>query len=88
MSKVIRKSNLSLQDCKDYMINDGSAVLEFYYEHRNDTLHELAEAVMKREDWWGLDLTTVPTFIDEAKRILTKIEKEGMQAAIEEAAAK
>ena len=73
---------------KEYMINDDRAVLEFYYEHRNDSLHELAEAVMKREDWWGLDLTTVPTFLDEAKRILTKIEKEGMQAAIEEAAAK
>ena len=88
MSKLIRKSNLSLQDCKDYMINDGSAVLEFYYEYRNDTLHKPVEAVMKREDWWGLDLTTVPTFLGEAKRILTKIEKEGMQAAIEEAAAK
>ncbi len=41
---------------------------------------------MKREDWWYPDLTTVPTFLDEARRILTKIEKEGMQAAIEEAA--
>lgn len=68
-----------------YIINDDRAVLEFYYAHRNDTLHELAEAVCAKEDWWGLDLTTVPGFLDECKRILSKIEKEGMQAAILEA---
>jgi hypothetical protein len=34
-----------------------------------------------------MDLTTIPTFLDECKRLLAKIESEGMQAAIEEAAA-
>ena len=71
---------------KEYIINDDRAVLEFYHAHKDDTLCQLAEAVMQKEDWWGLDLTSVPTFLDEAKRILTKIEKEGMHAAIEEAA--
>ncbi len=71
----------------EYAINDDRAVLEFYLAHKDDTLSELAEAVCKREDWWGMDLTTIPTFLDECKRLLAKIEKEGVQAAIEEAAA-
>ena len=55
---------MNLQDCKEYMINNDRAVLEFYYEHRNGSLHKPVEAVMKREDWRELDLTTVPIFLD------------------------
>lgn len=78
---------VNTRDGKEYVINDDRSVLEFYYAHRNDTLAELAEAVCAKEDWWGLDLTTVPTFLDECKRLLNKIENEGMQAAIVEASA-
>lgn len=78
---------VNTRDGKEYIINDDSSVLEFYYAHRNDTLAELAENVCARKDWWGVDLTSVPTFLSECKRLLTKIEREGMHAAIEEAAA-
>ena len=78
---------LNTRNGKPYVINDDRSVLEFYHAHRNDSLAELAETVCAREDWWGLDLTTVPTFLSECKRLLNKIETEGMQAAIEEASA-
>ena len=83
----LRENGLvNTRDGKEYLINDDRAILEFYYEHRNDTLSELAEVVMAKEDWWGLDLRTVPTFLSECKRLLEKIEKEGMAEAIAEAA--
>lgn len=65
-----------------YVIRDDRAILEFYYEHRNDTFAELAEAVCAREDWWGVDLNAVPTFVETCKRLLAKIEAEGMASAI------
>ena len=75
------------RDGKEYVINDDRAVLEFYYEHRNDSLCELAEAVCTKEDWWGMDLSKIPTFLDECKKTLATIETEGMYAAIEKVAA-
>ena len=67
---------------KEYIIQDDREVLEFYYDHREDTLAELAEAVCARSDWWGLDLNTVPGFIDECRRQIRIIEEDGMYAAI------
>lgn len=68
----------------EYLIQDDRSVLEFYFAHKDDTLTELADAVCGREDWWGLDLRTVPGFMDECLRQLSLIEEKGMDAAIAE----
>jgi len=73
---------VNARDGKEYLIQDDRAVLEFYHEHRGDSLEELAGAVAAREDWWGLDLRTVPTFMDTCLAQLKLIQEEGMYAAI------
>lgn len=78
---------VNARDGREYLIQDDRAVLEFYYEHRKDSLAELADAVCAREDWWGLDLRTVPGFLEECVRQLRFIEEKGMNEAIEAVAA-
>ena len=74
------------RDGKPYTVNDDRKVLEFFVEHKDDTLEQLAEAVCARTDWWDMDLRTVPTFLDKIKEDLARIENEGMHKAIELAA--
>ena len=76
---------VSLRDGEEYIINDDRKILEFYYAHRDDTLEQLADAVMSRDDWWGLDLHSVPTFEERTKQYLAVIRSEGMHKAIEAA---
>ncbi len=45
-----------------YTCNDDRWVLEFYWEHRNDSVEELVHAVMTNEKMWGQDLTAIPDF--------------------------
>jgi len=70
---------------EEYPICDDRAILEFFLAHKDDTPEALADAVCSREDWWGLDLHTVPTFVEETKRQLRLIGEKGMHAAIEDA---
>jgi len=65
----------------DYVVSDDRFVLEFYYEHRNDTPAELTRAVMKDERMWGMDLTSIEGFEEAACAYLEVIRKEGALAA-------
>jgi len=67
---------------QEYLVRDDRSVLEFYYAHRDDSLAQLAEAVAAREDWWGCDLRTVPTFMETCLSQLAFIEEKGMYEAI------
>ncbi len=64
-----------------YTCSDDRWVLEFYYEHRNDSIPELVHAVMKNEAMWGQDLTAIPGFEQATVENLTKIRTEGALAA-------
>ena len=64
-----------------YTCSDDRWVLEFYYDHRNDTEEELVHAVMTNERMWGCDLTQVPGFEAITVENLKKIRKEGAIAA-------
>ncbi len=66
-------------DC--YTCSDDRWVLEFYYEHRNDTVEALVHAVMTNEQMWGQDLTKIPGFEAATVANLTKIRTEGALAA-------
>ena len=74
------------RDGVEYIISDDKAVLEFYYQHKDDTLEQLADAVCSKADWWGMDMHDLPTFVETVKKYVAIIETEGMHAAIEAAA--
>ena len=64
-----------------YVCSDDRWALEFYYEHRNDSVEDLVSAVMKNEQMWGMDLTTVEGFYAITVENLKKIRAEGALAA-------
>ena len=64
-----------------YVCSDDRWALEFYYDHRNDNVEDLVSAVMKNEQMWGMDLTTVEGFYAATVENLKKIRTEGALAA-------
>lgn len=66
----------------EYHVCDDQDVLEFFYEHRDDTVRELVRAVCSNEKMWGEDLTRIGKFALEVERYLEKIYEVGMYAAI------
>ncbi len=64
-----------------YTCSDDRWALEFYYEHRNDSVEDLVHAVMTNEQMWGQDLTQVPGFEAATVANLKKIRTEGAHAA-------
>ena len=64
-----------------YTCSDDRWALEFYWNHRNDSVEELVHAVMTNEQMWGQDLTKVPGFEAATVANLTKIRTEGALAA-------
>lgn len=64
-----------------YTCSDDRWALEFYWEHRNDSVEELVHAVMTNEQMWGQDLTQVPGFEAATVANLKKIREEGAVAA-------
>ena len=64
-----------------YVCSDDRWALEFYYEHRNDSVEDLVSAVMCNEQMWGMDLTTVEGFYAITVENLKKIRTEGALAA-------
>ncbi len=65
----------------DYVCSDDRWALEFYYEHRNDSVEDLVHAVMTNEQMWGQDLTLVEGFEAATVENLKKIRTEGALAA-------
>ena len=66
-------------DC--YTCQDDRWVLEFYYNHRNDSVEALVHAVMTNEQMWGRDLTKIPGFEAATVKNLTLIREQGAKAA-------
>ena len=64
-----------------YVCSDDRWALEFYWEHRGDSVEDLVHAVMTNEQMWGQDLTQVPGFEAATVENLKKIRTEGALAA-------
>ena len=64
-----------------YVCSDDRWVLEFYYEHRNDSVEDLVHSVMCNEQMWGQDLTEVPGFEAATVENLKLIRSQGALAA-------
>lgn len=65
----------------EYLCVDDRWVLEFYYDHRNDSEENLVHAVMQNEKMWGQDLTAIPGFEAVTVENLKNIRKDGALAA-------
>lgn len=61
----------------EYPIHDDRPILEFYYEHKDDSAESLAAAVLANTDFWGEDLTGVPGLFGEVTADLQVIEEKG-----------
>lgn len=64
-----------------YIVSDDRWVLEFFYDHKNDTIENLTHAVMSNEKMWGQDLTKIANFENAVSNDLKKIRDEGAEAA-------
>lgn len=64
-----------------YTCCDDRWVIEFYWDHRNDSVEDLVHAVMKNEQMWGMDLTAIEGFEAQTVVNLKKIRTEGALAA-------
>ena len=64
-----------------YTCCDDRWVLEFYWNHRNDTPEDLVHAVLTNVDMWGQDLSLVNGFESAVVANLKMIRKNGVLAA-------
>jgi len=64
-----------------YLCQDDGWALDFYWEHRNDSVAELVHAVMTNQQMWGRDLTAIPGFEAATVKNLTMIREQGAKAA-------
>ena len=64
-----------------YTCSDDRWALEFFYDHRNDSVEELVHAVMTNEQMWGQDLTNISGFEAATVKNLQLIRTEGALAA-------
>ena len=64
-----------------YVISDDRWVLEFYYQHKNDTPEQLVHAVLSNVKIWDKDLTQIPDLEASVVNDLKKIRTEGAEAA-------
>ncbi len=64
-----------------YVCSDDRWALEFYWNHRNDSVEELVHAVMTNEQMWGRDLTRIEGFETATVANLKLIRTEGALAA-------
>ena len=67
-----------------YTCSDDRWVLEFYYEHRDDSPAALTHAVMTNERMWGQDLTQVSGFEAAVAACLETIRSQGALQAMKE----
>lgn len=78
--KNINKSDgeyFGLRDGKQYSIKDDDFVLEFFYEHRGDSLQNLTKAVCSNTEFWGENLCLLDGFENFVSSYLNMIEENG-----------
>ena len=71
----------SRQNGDNYTVSDDPWILDFYYAHRNDDEEALVHAVMRNEQMWGMDLTTIPGFETATVTNLRMIRADGALSA-------
>ena len=74
-------SDMQAPKGNEYTVSDDRPVLEFYWDHRNDTAEELTHAVLTNTEMWGRNLTEVAGLESCVAEQLGLIRREGALAA-------
>ena len=69
----------------EYPVADDPDVLQFYYDHRDNSAQELTKAVLANTAFWGQDLTQIPGLEEKTAQILALIREKGAAAAFKKA---
>ncbi|MFI3174312.1 MAG: tagaturonate reductase [Bacillota bacterium] len=67
----------------EYAVNDDRFILEFFAEHKDDSVEALAEAVCKNTAFWGEDLTSYSGFLERVISDLKLIREKGAKEAMQ-----
>lgn len=67
-----------------YEVKDDAWVLDFYYDHRNDSPQEIARAVIRNADMWDGALEALPAFESAVTACLERMEAMGMYESLKE----
>ena len=65
----------------EYKVQDDAWVLDFYYEHRNDSVEDLVKAVLTNTRMWGEDLSAIAGVEAAVATGLKLIRTEGAEKA-------
>lgn len=65
----------------EYRVQDDGWVLDFYYDHKDDTIEELVNAVLSNTDMWGQDLSNIKDFGKTVQDNLSLIRQDGVEKA-------
>ena len=68
----------------EYIISDDRSILEFYLQHKDDSVETLVENVASNADFWGQDLTKIQDFTKEVTRYLNEINEFGAYKVMSE----
>lgn len=64
-----------------YTISDDRWVLEFFFEHKSDSIGELVHAVLTNTKMWDMNLAEINGFEEAVKNGLTRIRDKGAEEA-------
>lgn len=65
----------------EYKVQDDAWILDFYYEHRNDSVEDLVKAVLSNVRMWGKDLTAIAGLETLVAKDLKLIRTDGAEKA-------
>lgn len=65
----------------EYTVKDDRWVLEFFFDHKDDSEQELTEAVLSNTRMWGRDLGEIPGLAEKVEKDLQLIRTEGALVA-------
>lgn len=65
----------------EYKVQDDAWILDFYFEHKDDSAAALVKAVLTNEKMWGEDLTAIAGVEELVVKDLEMIRAEGAEAA-------
>ncbi|WP_029036558.1 tagaturonate reductase [Salinimicrobium xinjiangense] len=65
---------------KELPVQDDQQIIDFFSEvWKKENLEDLTEEVLRKEDYWGQDLTAVPQLKDQIVTALEELEKKGVE---------
>ena len=78
-----KNSLIGTRGNNEYQIQDDIDILEFYYNHRNDSNSELVKAVCSNDSFWGENLCNIEGFENKVLEYYNYIKENGAYKAFQ-----